>query len=525
MADHLTRHDGIGLSPQAEITGPVDLTPGQIRWLADHPNLDGLVRLAWLAVLEPGPVAPPSEPSSAAATAPADRHRPASDHSVVSFRQGLAAVLRQHDALRARLADGFQEIASVAETPLPVLHLTVCSSPPDENTLIAAAAELTATLDPRQGRLLAGHLWWLPDGDRLLVAVHGFAADPIAFGQVVADIGTASRQAAAGRPVDLGPKMASLRAWTQELARFLASPVLGDQLAFWLDQAEAVRQSQLPLAVAVALDPAPAPAPEAGPAADRASVSSPEAGSATSQLSAGLTASLDPGLTTRLLTEALPAYGTTVQDLVVAAAVWAAHEVFGLDALAVEVEGDGRHLPGDPLDLSRTVGWLSCPYPLVVPARPVVSAAIVAAKEAIRAVPAGGLGYALLRPLSIPGLDVRPNLAVRFDPGPDPVALGPDLIPMDWPTGPVAPPSAPVTLTAAVKGSRLELVLAFPPDRLSQADAWRLMVALQDGLTSIIEHCAAQPTALRTASDVGLPDLDDATISRLNSAAGPLDYP
>jgi hypothetical protein len=204
--------------------------------------------------------------------------------------------------------------------------------------------------------------------------------------------------------------------------------------------------------------------------------------------------------------------------------VWATHEVFGLDAVAVEVDGDGRHLPGDPLDLSRTIGWLSHPYPLVVPASPVVSAAIVAAKEAIRAVPTGGLGHALLRPLSIPGLDARPNLAVRFDPGPDPAALGPDLALLDWPTGPSTPSTAPVTLTAAVRGGRLDLALAFPADRLGETDAWRLMMAVRDGLTSIVEHCAAQPTALRTASDVGLPGLDDATISRLNLAADPRDY-
>ncbi|MDR1512379.1 MAG: hypothetical protein LBS56_02685, partial [Propionibacteriaceae bacterium] len=65
----------------------------------------------------------------------------------------------------------------------------------------------------------------------------------------------------------------------------------------------------------------------------------------------------------------------------------------------------------------------------------------------------------------------------------------------------------------------LDLDLDYAAGRLDQATAWRFVVAVQDGLASIVEHCAAQPTPLRTASDLGEPGLDDATVAVLNAVA------
>jgi len=544
IAGRLSRQDAVSLSPQGEITGPVDLTPSQARWAADRATAgqeaaEPLVRWAWIARLGwPGPAgAPAAAPDSldrnGLATHAAWGDQPeqavAATWDIAALRQALAAVLRQHDALRAVLSDGYQVIAAVADTPAPPLRLNVAVATPSSAAVRASAQALAAALDPGRGALVGAHVWRLPDGDRLLLAVHGFAADSIGFGHVVADVVAAHDQAAAGRPIDLGVKTASLRAWTHEAARFLGSSTLGGQLDFWLDQAETIRQAQLPLAPRAAADrPGARPTPDQPPTSPTPDTTPGQPPDATPDLPdplATLTADLEPDLTARLLTDALHGYGATAHDLVVAAAVWAAHEVFGLDALALDVEGDGRQLPGDPLDLSRTVGWLASAHPLVVPAGPVTGAAIVAAKEAGRAVPTGGLGHALLLPLGIPGLDVQPHLAVRFDPGPDPASLGPGAVLVDWPVGSTALAVAPVTLSAVVRADRLALSLVFPPDRLGAADAWRFLVALRDGLISVIEHCAAMPTTLRTASDVGLPDLDDATIARLNAAAAdPQDY-
>jgi len=365
--------------------------------------------------------------------------------------------------------------------------------------LVPATSDLAASLDRERAVLLSAHVWQLLDGGCLLLAVDGFAADARAFGQIVTDVVLAYRQADSGQPIDLGPKTASLRAWTQELARFLSSPAISQQFDYWQSQTAALDQAQLPLR-----DP-----------------------TGTTDL-ARLTISLDPDLTTRLLVDSPAAYNTTVQDLVLAAVAWASREVFNLQALAVDIEGDGCHPPGHRLDLSRTVGWLAHPYPMIVPTCPVVSSAIVAAKEAIRAVPSNGLGYALLRSLAISDLNGGPHLAVRIDPGAAAANLGPGLVLIDWLPGqvvdPVAPSTAPVQLTASIPANHLDLTLTFPPDRLNEADAWRLMVALRDGLISIIEHCDAQSTPLKTASDVGLPELDDATIRCLNVAADPQDY-
>jgi non-ribosomal peptide synthase protein (TIGR01720 family) len=244
---------------------------------------------------------------------------------------------------------------------------------------------------------------------------------------------------------------------------------------------------------------------------------------------------LDADQTRRLMSTAPAAYTATPHDLVVAAVAWAAHEVFDLSAVALDAEAPGRTSPDETLDLSRTVGWLAHSYPLVVLTNGIVSAVLVATKEAIRAIPGEGLGYALLSQFPETGLGgFSPHLRVRFDPDPGPEApeegAGPGaIVTSDWPLGDTVAAAnragVPVSLTALARGGRLDLILDYATDRLDEATAWRFVVAVQDGLTGIIEHCAAQPTPLHTASDVGATGLDDATIAVLNAVADdPRDY-
>ncbi|MDR1808352.1 MAG: AMP-binding protein [Propionibacteriaceae bacterium] len=471
VAPYATR-SGPAPADQAEVVGPVDLTPRQVLWLAAHPGVWPAARMTVLARRDP--------------------------FDPAALRAALAAVARHHDALRGRLADGYSEYRAAGVTAPPPLDVTVLAeTPADLSPMADAATALQDRLDPVHGPVLAAHLWRTPAGDQLVVAVSRFTADDRSFGIVVQDLVTAYAQTAAGRPVDLGLKSASVRAWVQALAAAAVDPAVGAQLPLWREHVTAVQQAQLPLA---------APGGAAGAAGN----------SGRRNLTLGLGAEQSQ----RLLTGTSQAYGTTVHDLIVAATAWAAHEVFGLSAVALEVEGEGRRLPGDPLDLSRTVGALAHPYPVVVPTSPIVAQAIVAAKEVLRGVPLDGLGYALLAPLPGSGVTVEPNLAVRF--GAAPVLTGLEGLALsDWPVAGPDPLRAPnpVRLTVAAHGESLGLGLAYDAGRLDEATAWRFLVAVRDGLGVMIEHCAAQPTRWRTPADVGLAELDDVTLGALNAVA------
>ena len=113
--------------------------------------------------------------------------------------------------------------------------------------------------------------------------------------------------------------------------------------------------------------------------------------------------------TRELLQEVPAAYNTQINDVLVTALArtlswWTtrAHrsENGAGAAVLVEMEGHGREeVSQSRVDVSRTVGWFTSIYPVVLESRAAeeVGAALKRVKEQLRAVPRRGLGYGLLR--------------------------------------------------------------------------------------------------------------------------------
>ncbi|KJB84735.1 hypothetical protein AZ66_29120 [Paenibacillus sp. E194] len=108
--------------------------------------------------------------------------------------------------------------------------------------------------------------------------------------------------------------------------------------------------------------------------------------------------------TQQLLKEAHRAYGTEVNDLLLAALAMAVQAWSGLERVAVLLEGHGRETIAADVDVSRTVGWFTSAYPVVLEIEPEMSLAqrIKRVKETLRAIPHKGIGYGLLRYMSEP---------------------------------------------------------------------------------------------------------------------------
>ena len=106
---------------------------------------------------------------------------------------------------------------------------------------------------------------------------------------------------------------------------------------------------------------------------------------------------------TRALLQEVPAvYRTQVNDVLLTALAQAYVRWSGQGSLLVDLEGHGREELFDDVDLSRTVGWFTTLYPVLlhVPAGSGPGQALQAVKEQLRGVPNRGLGYGLLRYLS-----------------------------------------------------------------------------------------------------------------------------
>jgi non-ribosomal peptide synthase protein (TIGR01720 family) len=99
------------------------------------------------------------------------------------------------------------------------------------------------------------------------------------------------------------------------------------------------------------------------------------------------------------LLQTLPAvYQSRIEEALLSSLVRAVAGWTGSPRLRVDLEGHGREpLSGDDLDVSRTVGWFTSMYPVVLEAGDADPAtALVSARDRLRDVPGRGLGYGLL---------------------------------------------------------------------------------------------------------------------------------
>ncbi len=81
----------------------------------------------------------------------------------------------------------------------------------------------------------------------------------------------------------------------------------------------------------------------------------------------------------------------------------------GTPGARVDLEGHGREEIFADVDLTRTVGWFTAVFPVVIdlPENQALGEALKSVKEQLRAIPGRGLGYGLLRYLGDDGVAKR----------------------------------------------------------------------------------------------------------------------
>jgi non-ribosomal peptide synthase protein (TIGR01720 family) len=175
-------------------------------------------------------------------------------------------------------------------------------------------------------------------------------------------------------------KTTSFKQWAQRLQEYASSSELLDQLEYWREQAS----KEVP------------PLPLSCTEEERAALNS-----------VGDTAQVEMSLSeaqTRVLLQEVPtSYHTQIQEVLLSALALGYARWSGESRLRVDVEGHGREQEAvGGVDVSRTVGWFTTLYPVVLEVEGKQSAreAVRRVKEELRRVPGGGLGYGLLRWMS-----------------------------------------------------------------------------------------------------------------------------
>lgn len=343
------------------------------------------------------------------------------------------ALVEHHDALRLcfrRQGEAWvQECRPVEEVfAAGPVTVTFDLQALEENALGMAVEEVCAGL---QGslNLETGPLFriaWMPTvkGGRLFLLCHHLVVDGVSWRLLLEDLESAYRHVDhLGRSQPLPPKSTSYSAWSRYLENWVQGTDLTSTLAAWRD---------LPWGELRPLPGGPLKAPSEIESAGQAEgvgksentgqsentrqpkstgtteiTARPDSDTAVDGNTVGdartVTRRLGRGATRTLLTEMLRLHHTGPLDVLLAALARTLGDWSGGDQILVDLEGHGREdlasgsnqMP----DISRTVGWFTSIFPVVLPAarRESPGQLLSGVKECLRNLPHNGASFGLLR--------------------------------------------------------------------------------------------------------------------------------
>jgi non-ribosomal peptide synthase protein (TIGR01720 family) len=403
-----------------------------------------------------------------------------------AMRVALGAVVAHHEALRLTFRHEAgawrQSVCPDSHVSLDVVDLRGSSNAAVE--LAAHAGRLQGSHDPADGRLVAAAIYRQSDGDRLLISVHHFGIDAVSWRILLEDLERAYRAAQDGKPAELAPATGYLD-WAAAHEAEVKTGARAKERAYWTD----VMRADVPQ---IAVDDAGAPNRQA----DAVEISCRVEAAASAALT-GAANSL---------------YRTTPEELLIVALVRALDRWNGVHRLRIAIEGNGRGGRLGDLDISRTVGWFTVVYPVVLdlPADRDLGYQVRAIKEQLRSVPEEGAGFGQLRWMSGPrpdaelagGIPILFNYLGRIGDAVarhgfswDETAIGADV------DGALSRHHE-IDLSAAQIDDELRLTLRYGGRRLDGAKARRLLELWAEEASALADHLVREAVPRLTPSDL-----------------------
>lgn len=296
------------------------------------------------------------------------------------LEQVLQQLWQHHDALRLgyqRHNKHWQQSFAELEPALSLerVDLSACDEHNFNTEIQRVANELQAGLTLAPGGLIRVALIDCPEPEpqRLLFATHHLLVDGVSWRILVEDLQRLYEQQSA-----LPLKTLSYKAWGDHLTRLLVEGFFAPDLAYW----QAIENEQV---AALPVDQA-----DGVNKVSRTRLSKHK---------------LDSDLTASLLGDVHQTYHTGINDLLLAALTKTLADWSCTDKVKIYIEGHGREeLTGD-CDVSRTVGWFTALFPVLLELCPDAQSGdspnwgelLISVKEQLRLIPHKGLSYGVLR--------------------------------------------------------------------------------------------------------------------------------
>ncbi|MEW6737370.1 MAG: condensation domain-containing protein, partial [Acidobacteriota bacterium] len=437
------------------------------------------------------------------------------------LREAFAQLLEHHDALRLRFIQtegGWQQFNVGCEDEVSFLSVDLTGRPEMQQAIVKISAELQTSLNLASGPLIKAVFFdtGIINTSRLLIIIHHLVVDGLSWQILLEDLENLYRQASKGETFHLPPKTSSFKCWANRLNDFMRSEegavILKKENNYWLtcpwDKVHCL----------------PVDFPE---------------GENSEKSARTISVTLNCDETTILLKQLPAIYHTQINDLLLAALTESFFHWTAKNTLLIALEGHGREDIISGIDHSRTVGWFTSIFPVLLEIpHSGIDKALKTVKEQLRCIPNRGIGYGLLRYLgpfqirqqlaSLPQPEISFNYLGQLDTAQSLLSI---FIPMRESCGPPRCLDGRrrylIDIDGSVTAGQLEFVWTYSENIHRRETIDRLVHGFIEALRAIIDHCQSPTAGGFTPSDfpqaeISQEDLDE-FLTRIDFAGDELD--
>jgi amino acid adenylation domain-containing protein/non-ribosomal peptide synthase protein (TIGR01720 family) len=467
------------IADQSVITGTVPLTPIQKRFFENQIIDNHHYNQAVMFVLEEG-----------------------FDQEAV--KAVFTKIQAHHDALRMTYRENNGEIIQVnrgLEHPLSLQVFDYRNREDARSLLEGKANEIQASINLETGPLMRLGLFHLDDGHRLLIVTHHLVIDGVSWRILFEDIETLYRQYKKDKPLTLPLKTDAFKLWSEKLSDYANSDLFLKEKMYWAElESKQIQKIKKDFEE------------EDNYMKDVESLSF----------------SLQEIETHLLLTKVNEAFGTEINDILLTALGFAVKKICGNDRLLIALEGHGREEILNDVDVSRTMGWFTTLYPIILDfshGEKELSLQIKEVKENLRKLLNKGIGYGILKYLTRKEhkeeIDFRLNPQVIFN------YLGQFDEDLGHRSFRIAKESVgynhsqnerrgvDLEVSGIITNKRLIMSVSYNRKQYKQETITELLEYFKRELVHIITYCSSRQEKELTPSDLTYPELSIETLDQL----------
>lgn len=257
----------------------------------------------------------------------------------------------------------------------------------------AICDDYQSSFNLEKGPLFKAILLKIEAVDYLLLLSHHLVIDGVSWRIILEDLMTLYAQYEAGTTLELPLKTHSLQYWQEKQLEYANSLTMMEEEVYWSSMDETTRFSTYEL-------------PKDFDYQSNNLYKDFETKSF----------QLDHSLTEKLLTESHKAYKTNINDVLITALSLAIGKIFDIDDVAIQLEGHGREDINSEIDVTRTVGWFTTIYPVLITLKKNQDNInqLIEVKETLHRIPNKGIGFGILKYLKECDLNINADVSFNY---------------------------------------------------------------------------------------------------------------